>query len=298
MKKNYGGEKLLQAAIVILLVAFAFLCAYPIYFFLINSFSAPSEINRGVYFWPRGLTLFNYTELLKDTMILNASFVSASRTILGTTLTCLVSAFVAYLFTKQKMPARKFFYRMVVITMYLNAGMIPWYIVMRAYGFKNSFLLYVIPYLVIPFYVILIKTYFESLSPALEESATIDGAGTLRIFVSIMLPLSLPVLASVAVFAAIGQWNAWYDNFMLCNDSKLKTLQLLLYEYIRKFSSASLASTSQAGQGGAAAFQSMQASPFSVRITITMLTMFPIMLVYPLLQRYFIKGIMLGAVKG
>lgn len=297
MKKSYGaGEKLIQAIDIIVLVLFAFLCAYPIYFFLINSISSPAEINLGVYLLPRGISFFNYTELFKDPMILHATLISVARTVIGTVLTCTVSAFVAYLFTKQDLPARKVFYRAVVVTMYLNAGMIPWYIIMKAYGFKNNFLLYIIPYMVIPFYVILIKTYIESLSPALEESATIDGAGTFRVFWSIILPLCMPVLASVAVFGAIGQWNAWYDNFMLAPDQSLKTLQLLLYDYIRKFNASMMSMTSVAGAAGN--FQTMQSTPFSVRITITMLTMFPIMLVYPLLQRYFIKGIMLGAVKG
>jgi ABC-type glycerol-3-phosphate transport system permease component len=297
MRKNYGfGEKLFQTIDVILLVLFAMLCAYPIYFFLINSISSPAEINLGVYLWPREITFFNYTELFKDPMILRASMISVARTVLGTSLTCLACSFLAYLFTKQDLPARKFLYRAVVITMYLNAGMIPWYIVMKAYGFKNNFLLYIVPYLVFPFYVILIKTYIESISKALEESAMIDGAGTIRIFVSIIFPLCIPVLASVAVFSAIMQWNMWYDNFMLCPDQSLKTLQLLLYDYIRKFNASMMSMTSVAGSAGN--FQTLQATPFSVRITITMITMFPIMLVYPLLQRYFIKGIMLGAVKG
>lgn len=278
-----------------ILIAFSLLCLYPIWFFLINSISTPSEINRGVYLLPRSLTVFNYTELFKDKLIANAFLVSVARTVLGTTLTCLCSAFMAFMFTQRDLPGRSFLYRSVVITMYLSAGMIPWYIVMKAYGFKNNFLLYIIPYLIVPFYVILIKTYFESLSPALEESAEIDGAGTLRIFFSIMLPLSMPVLASVAVFGAIGQWNAWYDNFMLIPDTDLRTLQLVLYDYLKRFNASALASTSAAGASG---FSTMMSTPFSVRITITMITMMPIMLVYPFLQRYFIKGIMIGAVKG
>ena len=166
---------------------------------------------------------------------------------------------------------------------------------MKSYGLKNNFLLYIIPYAVTAFYVILIKTYIESLPPALSESAAIDGAGIVKIFVSVIIPLSLPVIASVAVFAAVGQWNAWYDNFMLVSNPKLKTMQLVLMEYLQKQVMQVLTSGSAASSTAAA---SNQVTPMSVRVTITMVTMLPIMLIYPMLQKYFIKGIMIGAVKG
>lgn len=286
----------MSAINIFILIAFSTLCLYPIYFFLINSFSSTDAIGRGVFFFPREWTLHNYYTLFTDNNIAGSFTVSAARTLFGTILTCVCSSFVAYMFTQKDLPGRKLMYRLVVITMYLNAGLIPWYIVMKAYGLKNNFLLYILPYAVTAFYVILVKTYFESLSPALEESAAIDGAGILRIYASIIMPLSLPVIASVAVFAAVGQWNAWYDNFMLVSDYKLKTLQLVLYDYMNKQVMQVLTTSGSATSSTAAA--SNQVTPMSVRITITMVTMFPIMLVYPLLQKYFIKGIMLGAVKG
>lgn len=295
MKRN-AAERTLSGLNITILVLFSLLCIYPIYFFLINSFSSTDAISRGVYFFPRELTLYNYKTLFEDNNIVGSFFVSVARTVTGTILTCICSSFIAYLFTQKDLPGRKFFYRMVVVTMYLNAGLIPWYIVMKAYGLKNNFLLYILPFAVTAFYVILVKTYIESLSPALEESAAIDGAGIIKIFTAIIFPLSLPVIASVAVFAAVGQWNAWYDNFMLVSDAKLKTLQLVLFDYLRKQVMQVISSSGSATSSNAAA--SNQVTPMSVRITITMVTIFPIMLIYPLLQKYFIKGIMLGAVKG
>lgn len=294
--KNSIGEKIMTGLNIFILLLFSFLCLYPIYFFLINSISNSEEISRGVFLLPRGLTTANFTTLFEDKSIVGAFSISIARTVLGTLITVVCSTFMAYMFTQKELPLRKFFYRMVVITMYLNAGLIPWYIVMKGYGLKNNFLLYILPYTITAFYVILVKTYIESLSPALEESAAIDGAGILRIFVSIIVPTSLPVLASVAVFAAVGQWNAWYDNFMLCSDQRLKTLQMLLLDYLRKFVMQTVSSSSS--NAASVAATSSQPTPMSVRVTITMMTMLPIMLVYPMLQKYFIKGIMLGAVKG
>jgi len=294
--KAGAGERILYGINLILLLIFCFLCAYPIYFFIINSISSPDAIDQGLFLFPRELTLYNFNTLLEDEIIPHAFLVSVLRTLIGTTITCLCSSFAAYLFVQRDMPLRRFFYRMIVITMYLNSGLIPWYMVMKTYGMKNNFLLYILPGAVGAFYVILIKTYIESLPPAIEESAAIDGAGILRSYISVIFPLSLPVLASVAVFAAVGQWNAWYDNFMLVSEPSLKTLQLTLYDYLKKFTSTSMALTSSVGSAGDNA--TLQASPLSVRITITMITMVPIMLVYPLVQRHFVKGIVLGAVKG
>lgn len=189
---------------------------------------------------------------------------------------------------------RRFIYRFVLVTMYFNAGFIPWYLTMKAYGLQNNFLLYVLPTALSGFNIILIKTFIEQLPPALEESARIDGAGYWTTFTRIIFPLSTPIIATIAVFSAVGQWNTWFDNFFLVENPNLQTLQLVLYNFLNQ--SNSISSMSAAEMTNSAEVRTM--TPQSIQMTITMLVTLPIVVVYPMLQRFFVKGIMMGAVKG
>lgn len=291
-QKRGRAETTLDVINTTLLVLFALLCFYPIWFFLINSISAPAQIARGIYLLPRAVTAYNYQKLFSEVDNLAPAFVvSVARTLIGTVLTLACSSFVAFLCTQKDMPCRRAVYRFFVVTMYINAGTIPWFLTMKMFGLYNNFLLYVLPTAVTAFFVILLKTYFESIPAEIQESAEIDGAGTLTIYAMILLPLCKPVLASVAVFSSVNQWNAWYDNFMLVSKSNLQTVQYLLYLYLTK-------NTAITGNTAASAAATMKTSPQSIRITITMVTMIPIIIVYPAMQRYFVKGIMLGAIKG
>ena len=192
------------------------------------------------------------------------------------------------------MIGRRFVYRFVVLTMYLNAGLIPWYMTMKAYGLQNNFLLYILPGLVIAYYVILIKTYIESLPRELEESALIDGAGIFTRYLRIVMPLSKPIIATIAVYAVVGQWNAWTDNYFLISDARLQTLQMILYNYLNQANRFQQMSSSAMDASAAASM----ITPTSVKMCVTVVVVIPIMCVYPFLQRYFVKGIMMGAVKG
>ena len=181
--------------------------------------------------------------------------------------------------------------------MYVNAGVIPWYLLMSALKLQNSFFLYIIPTAMSAYYIILIKTYLESLPESLMEAAEVEGAGLLTIFQKIVLPLCKPILATIAVFAAVGQWNSYFDNLMLVTNPKLQTLQLILYNYLNQ--SQQLASLSRQNLTSDAAAQlASLATSQSIQVTITIVTTLPILFVYPLMQRYFVKGIMIGAVKG
>lgn len=291
-KKSSFSESIFAYLNQIILILFALLCFYPIWFFFINSVSEPKAIAGGIYLWPKSLTFYNYRSLFEEVDNLLPAFkTSVLRTVFGTTVTCLSCSFVAFLVTQKELPFRKLIYRFIVITMYINAGLIPWFITMKMLHLNNSFLLYIIPSAITAFFVILLKTYFESLPAELQESAEIDGAGTLMIYAKVILPLSKPVIASVAVFSAVNQWNSWYDNFMLVTKDTLQTVQYLLYLYLTK-------NTAMTGNTAANAAATTQSSPMSIRITITLVTMLPIVIVYPIMQRYFVKGIMLGAVKG
>lgn len=275
-------------------VLFTLLCVYPFYYIFIYSISDPQQALKGVFLLPNGFTFVNYTHIFRLDNMLNSFFISVLRTVIGTIVTIACSSWLAYAVTKNELYFRKTIYRFVVITMYFNAGLIPWYITMKQLGLKNNFLLYILPVAVVAYYVVLLKTFIEQLPQALEESAMIDGAGFLKIFTHVIFPLSMPIIATIAVFASVGQWNTWYDNYFLVSDDRLQTLQLILYNYLTDAQRIVSSSNLQDLNRGLAA----KISPDSIRITITMVVTIPVLLVYPFLQRFFVKGLMLGAIKG
>lgn len=293
MKTKSALERMANSINIVVCVLIALAGIYPFYYIAIYSISDPGKASMGIYLLPAGFSFINYIKIFEADYILNAFFISASRAAAGTAITLLFSSLLAYLVTKKELILRRLIYRLVIITMYLNAGLIPWYMTMKALGLKNNFLLYILPSAVGAFFLILLKTYFEQLPPSVEESAFIDGAGILRTFFQVILPLSLPILAAVAVFSAVGQWNAWSDNLFLVTDTRLKTLQLALYEFLQQNLSEMMSKDNSITNKSSIVVTSM-----SIKMTISVISIIPIFMVYPLLQKYFIKGILLGAIKG
>jgi putative aldouronate transport system permease protein len=276
---------------------FTLACFFPFYYLFINTISNNDLSSKGlVMFYPRGFHLNNYMEVFKLPGLGTATLVSIGRTVIGTLLTVAASGFLGYLFTKNIMWCRKFWYRFLIVTMYFNAGLIPWFLTMRNLGLFNNFLAYIIPGIVAPFNIILVKTFIESTPIALQESAQIDGAGYFTIFRKIVMPLITPILATIAIFTAIGQWNSFQDTLFLVTDSKLFTLQFILYQYLNN--ATSMATLMKAGQGGLSADLANMQTATSIRTTVSMIVVIPILLVYPFFQRFFVKGILIGAVKG
>lgn len=275
---------------------FAFICIYPMYYVLIYTISVPELAQKNtVVLYPLGLSLFNLRKVLDIDGFIRAAFISVARTVVGTTLTVIVCMFLGYAFSKQKFPARKFLYRMLVITMYISGGMVPTYLVFKAYGLLNTFWVYIIPSMISAYYVILIKTYVEQIPPSMEESAFIDGASYMSVFFRIIFPMCMPIVATIAIYAAVRQWNSWFDNHVYAfSNKKIMTLQYMLYRYLQEAERLirEIEQSSQERDLGE------MLTPFGIRMAITLVTVIPIMLVYPFLQRYIIKGIMIGAVKG
>ena len=275
---------------------FTLMCIIPFYYLFINTISDNDLVRRGlIRLIPRGFHLSNYEQVIKLRGLSQAAFISVSRTLLGTVLTVLASGFVGYLFTKQIMWGRRFWYRFIIITMYFSAGLVPWYMNMVMLRLTNNFLAYIIPGIMAPFSIILVKTYIESIPPSLEESAAIDGAGTILIFRKIIIPLTTPILATIAIFGAVGHWNSFMDTLFLMTDERLFTLQFVLWRYLNEANY--LASIMRSGTA-AAVDVSQALTPRTIQMTISMIVVFPILLAYPFLQRYFVKGIMVGAIKG
>lgn len=277
----------------ILMLVFTLICFYPFYYLFIFSISDPNMVDaKGVFLLPAGFSFINYKQLFGSSSIFNAAFISASRAVVGTIFTIACSSLMAYLLTKKELILRKTLYRFTIITMYISPGLIPWYMLMKTIGLKNNYLLYILPTGVSAFFIVLIKTYIEQLSPSLEESATIDGAGYFTVFIKIIFPLSKPIIATVAIFSAVWQWNAWQDNFYLASAPQLQTLQFMLYNFL-----ASNAPTS-VGTGELNISGKPLVTVMSIKMTMSMITVIPILFVYPFMQKYFVKGIMMGAVKG
>ncbi len=277
----------------LLLTVLLIACIYPFYYIFIYSISLPPEAAKGIYLLPGGFTLTNYARVLALPGIFDATVITVGRTVIGTIVTVACCSMLAFLMSKREMYLRTFLYRVLIITMYFNAGLIPYYLTLKMYHLNQSFLLYILPGAVSAFNVILIKTFIEQLPPSLEESAKLDGAGYFKIFVKIIFPLSMPIVATIAVFSAVGQWNYWVDNYLFITNPKLKTLQLILYEFLTQTQRIAQAARQQ-GSGQAV----FEMTPAAVRMTITMVVTLPIIFVYPFLQKYFVKGLMLGAIKG
>ncbi len=292
------GDRVFEISLIVLFSLFTLLCIFPFYYLFINTISDNDAVTSGlVNFYPMGIHFTNYLNLLNASDLGSSLIVTVARTVLGTALMVLTSAWAGYLVTKQKMWKRSFWYRFLVVTMYFNAGLIPWYMNMLMMGLTDNFLAYIIPGMVAPYNIILVKTYIESIPSSLEESAVIDGASTLTVWRKIIVPLSIPILATIAIFGAVGNWNSFQDSLLLMNNRPdLYTLQHRLYIYLNSSSNLG-AMMSQGGNISEQAAASML-NQRVIQYTVSMVSIIPILLVYPFMQRYFVKGIMLGAVKG
>ncbi|MBO3662023.1 carbohydrate ABC transporter permease [Microbacterium stercoris] len=277
----------------------ALLCAYPFYYLIINSVSANDVSALGdVRLFPVGFHLENYSEVFQLKGLTNATLVTIARTVLGTAGTVLASAFLGFMFTQERMWGRSFWYRATVVTMYFSAGLIPVFIIMKALGLTNNFWVYVLPFIVQPFNIILVKTYVESMPRSLQEAAEMDGANILQIFFRVYLANMTPILATIAIFSAVAQWNMFQDTLIYITDQSLYTLQYQLYMFINQASSLAQAAQNAGGNLGQIAAEATKQTATSIRMTISVIVVLPIIFIYPLFQRFFVKGIMLGAVKG
>ncbi|MDQ0089144.1 putative aldouronate transport system permease protein [Paenibacillus anaericanus] len=295
-KQMGAGGVFFQIILYILFGLFTLTCIYPFYYLFINTISSNDLSSAGyITFLPREIHFANYVKVLSIPGLSQAALVSVYRTVGGTFLTVGASAFLGYLFTKKEMWGRQIWYRCIVVTMYFSAGLIPWYITMNNLNLTNNYLAYILPTIITPFNIILIKTFIEAIPPSLEESAAMDGAGYLRVFRSIIIPLTTPILATITIFSAVTQWNSFVDTAFLMTETKYFTLQFLLWRYLNE--SSSLAALIRSSTDMAASVANMQ-TPTSVRMTVTMIVVLPILIVYPFFQRFFVKGIMIGAVKG
>ena len=276
--KTSKGDRTFQVINILIFAIFAIICAYPFYYLIINSISANDLSASGkVNFLPHGFQLENYVKVFQLNGLGTAAMVSLGRTVIGTICTVLASVYLGFMFTQQRMWHRKLWYRFMVITMYFNAGLIPMYMTMKTLHLTNSFWVYIIPAIVQPFNIIMAKTYVESIPPALQEAAEIDGAGTMTVFAKVILPTCKPIMATIAIWSAVGQWNSFQDTLIYITDQKLYSLQYLLYTYLNQASSLATMVQQSGGNVSAVANLATQQTPTSIRMTISVIVVLPIL---------------------
>ena len=274
-----------------------FITLYPVLNTVAYSFNDGMDaLKGGIGIWPRVFSTQAYNELLQDSAVYKAFWISLSKTVITTVLNLFFTSMLAYALSRREYVLRKFITTVMVLTMYVNAGLIPNYLLIsRTLGLSNSYWVYIIPTMFSCFNMIVIRTYINGLPEALVESARIDGAGDLRAFFQIILPLCLPVMATVALFVAVGSWNSWFDTYLYNGSKKeLYTLQYLL----RMKLATTQNSASAANATSDALANTSKVAPITVRSAISVVSAMPILVVYPFLQKYFVTGMALGSVKG
>lgn len=285
----------------ILMAMLAVVTLYPFLNTLAVSFNAGADTTRGgIYLWPRIWTLKNYDAVFITGNVYNAFLVSVARTVIGTVVSVILTAMLAYTISRKEFIFRKIVTILFVLTMYFSAGLIPSYFLIKDLNLLNTFLVYILfpgasAGLISAFNMLVVRTYIHTLPESLIESAKIDGAGEFRIFVSVVIPLCAPVLATIALFTAVGQWNTWFDTFIFASSrQELSTLQ---YELIKLLSSTTNFNANPNLTSAAAKDTASMITPISIRAAITIVASVPILVVYPFLQRHFVSGLQLGGVK-
>jgi putative aldouronate transport system permease protein len=289
-------DHVLDTVIFAIMTVILIITIYPFYYTIILSFNDGLDAAKGgIYFWPRAFTLDNYAQFLSDIAWLNAILVSVGKTFFGATLCVFFTCMVAFGLCQPGLLFKKFYTVILLFCMYFSGGLIPYYLTLRALGMLNTFWVYIIPTAFSMYYCILAMSFFREIPYEIYESATLDGARDFTIYVRIILPLSKALLATIMLFAAVSQWNSWTDTAFYATANKgLRTLAYLMRDVIAR----NQVDVSAGKQAMAAAARHRTVTATSVQMAAMIIAVFPIICVYPFLQKHFVKGIMLGAVKG
>ncbi len=267
------------------------LCLYPFIYTVSISLSTAAEASRdGFHLFPRDISLVSYQMVLSNPNILGGYMNTLVRTLLGTVLTVTACSIAAYPLARKEMPHRALITFLIVFTMLFSGGMVPSYLLIKKLGLINSVWALVLPGMLAAFNIIIIKNFFQSLPESLGESARIDGAGEWAILFRIYMPLSKPVLATVALWSAVAHWNAWFDALLYITDDRKQVLQTFLQRIV-------IESSTQLMELGVTDTSIVQFTTETIKAATIVVTILPIICVYPFLQKYFVKGILLGGVK-
>lgn len=297
-KRSFSlGDRIFDICNIIFMVCLMIVTMYPFVNMIAVSFNdANDAVRGGIYLWPRMWTFSNYKYIFGESAIYHATLISLLRTVIGTAVSVFCTAMLAFTVSRQEFVLRKFVTMFFVFTMYFSGGLIPGYLLIRNVGLTNSFWVYIIPGVIGVFNMIVIRSFIEGLPEGILESARIDGAGDFVTFVRVVLPLTIPAMATVSLFVAVGQWNSWFD-VMLYNSSNIK-LSTLQYELMKILQTTNTSATAGAVDAYQSAENAIRVTPTSLRATMTIIASVPILMVYPFLQKYFVQGMTVGGVKG
>ena len=279
------------------LILLGFATFYPFWNALVISFNVGADTSMGgITFWPRAFTIENYEIVFKDQRIINGFMISVLRTVVGTVLAILCTSVFAYGMSKKELMGKKYYMIMCIITMYFSGGLIPTFMVIRGLGLTNTFWVFIIPGLISVWNMIIFRTFFQQLPKGLEDSAKIDGCGYWGTFFRIILPLSGPVIATLSLFTAVGHWNDWFMPSIYITSDHLIPLQTFLQRVLNSNTVSS--QMSQIDSGSAARLAEMTGvTGKSLSMAIMMVATLPIVMVYPFVQKYFVKGVLIGSLK-
>lgn len=292
--KSSAESKIFTIINSVFMIAFVVITLYPVLNTVAISFNDGIDAVRGgIYLWPRKFAIKNYQTVLAMENLITGAKVTVARTVIGTASSLVVNALLAYVVSRKRFLFKSQLSLFWVITMYVNGGLIPVFLLYRNLGLTGTFWVYVVPGMVSAWNMLVLRTYMLGLPDSLEESAQLDGAGYMTIFAKIISPLCKPVYATVVLFVAVGQWNSWFDA-MLYNRMKTEytTLQYELMKLLSSVMQQSGSAAAASERGAAAAI-----TPLTIRAAATVVTMLPIICLYPFLQRYFVAGLTIGGVK-
>lgn len=288
------GDATFDIVNILLLLVILFITFYPFYYVVVQSLNeGTASMTSGSYWFPKNFTLENYENFFSDAKWVRALGVSAARTIFGTCIGLFFTCIVSYALSFKELAMRKGYMTLLIISMYFSGGIIPYYVLLRSLNLLNTFYVYIIPGALSAFFVLVGISFFQGIPSELFDAARVDGANDLTVFVRIVLPVSKAFLATIALFLGVEHWNAWFDSAFYVQAKELKTLSFLMMELINKSQVTAAMSAADLAARGTSTVTS-----FSIQSAAMVVAVLPIICVYPFLQRYFVKGIMIGSVKG
>jgi putative aldouronate transport system permease protein len=292
--KRFTVEHVVDGVIIFTMLLICFLILYPVWYTVVLSFNDSQDaLYGGIYWWPRKFSLKSYETVFLDKTILQAFNVTIWRTIIGTICSVFFTSMVAYAFSKKHIMGNKVYLIIGTITMFFGGGLIPYFILLRSIGLYDKFLVYIIPALFNFYNLIIFMSFFREIPPGLEESAKIDGANDFLIFVRIVIPLSTAVLATIALFNGVYHWNDYFMGVMYINNPDLQPIQTFLYRIV-----AAASMTGALVGEIPTEITTSRVSSQSLKLATMVVTTAPIICIYPFLQKYFVKGVMIGSIKG
>ncbi|AIQ33580.1 MULTISPECIES: carbohydrate ABC transporter permease [Paenibacillus] len=293
LNRKTKGEALFDIVNNIIMLCICFITLYPIWYVLVNAFNEGTDAMRGgIYWWPRVFSLGNFKAVFDSPGIMQAMWITVAKTVIGTVLHVFFTAMVAYAFSRKGLIGGKFYMLMGTVTLFFAGGLIPSFLLIKDLQLLDNFLVYIIPAMFSFFDLIIFMTFFREIPEGLEEAARIDGANDWSIFLRIVLPVSMPVIATIALFHGVFQWNDYFTGMIYINNTELQPIQTYLFRVVAQSSSTQMMVAAQ-GSGMTRSVTSQ-----SIKLATMVVTTLPIVFVYPFLQRYFVKGMMIGSIKG